>query len=149
MLPVLRRLAIPVVLPPVDHVGNVTRARLILEVVAAYLPLARVLRSNDVQAMVRAARTDAGKRIVVAPEDAQATAIRLGKVVQSCLRVLPMDSRCLIRSLVLIKLLHQRSIEAKLLIGVHPEGAFGAHAWVETGGLPVLPYGRVARLVEL
>jgi hypothetical protein len=78
-------------------------------------------------------------------------AVRLGRAVARTLRLVPGDTRCLARSLVLTTLLARRGIQAKLVIGARPEPDFRAHAWVECAGHAVLPPGDGAygRLVEL
>jgi hypothetical protein len=76
-------------------------------------------------------------------------ALRLGRVVGRTLKLLPTDSRCLIQSLVLTRMLAKRSIASTLVIGVRKDPAFEAHAWVEHEGQPVLPPGRFTRLMEL
>jgi hypothetical protein len=142
-----RELLIPRVrLPEVGSVGPLTRLRLTIEVVMVYATLVRVVRSDDLPAMVKAARAAPFGRITVPPAEEHATAIRLGQIVGRVFRVLPMDSRCLIRSLVLIRLLERRSIPATLQVGVKTSGDFGAHAWVEHDDIAVLPTGHVARL---
>lgn len=138
----------PVTLPPVGQVGLITRVRVVLEILIAYAPLARRLHGNDIAELIALARRP-GPRDAVDEVEQHQVAIRLGKMVLQVLRVLPTDARCLIRSLVLLRLLDRRSIDATLVIGVHTEGEFGAHAWVEQLARPVLPTGRVTRLVEL
>lgn len=87
------------------------------------------------------------------PEDPTAleTGFRLGNAVTRTLAVLPTDSRCLMRSLVMITLLSRRGIAAELVIGVRTEDeTFAAHAWVEYAGRPLLPPGAdFLRLAEL
>lgn len=74
----------------------------------------------------------------------------LGRAVQRTLGPLPLDSRCLIRSLVLVRVLSRRGVEAPLVIGVAGKPQFAAHAWVELGGVPLLPSGTAyERLTEL
>ena len=114
-----------------------------------YVPLVRCVRSNDLVAMVEAARTPNVRPVPVSEDQALRTAVRLGHMVRQLLSVLPTDGRCLISSLVLLRLLEHRAIDARVVIGVHSEGAFGAHAWVERDSVPVLPTGRVARLIDL
>jgi hypothetical protein len=77
--------------------------------------------------------------------------VRLGRIVGRTLGVLPADSRCLVRSLVLTGLLASRGIRSTLVIGVKSEPDFEAHAWVECVGMPLLPAGdeTYERLVEL
>jgi hypothetical protein len=76
---------------------------------------------------------------------------RLGAAVMRTLALLPGDTRCLARSLVLTQLLARREIPATLVIGARTGPDFLAHAWVEHAGAPVLPPGEgsFARLVEL
>jgi hypothetical protein len=52
---------------------------------------------------------------------------------------MPADSRCLMRSLVLTRLLARRGIESRLVISVRPGERFAAHAWVEHDGVALLP----------
>lgn len=76
--------------------------------------------------------------------------LRLGAAVVRLLSLLPTDSRCLMRSLVLLTLLERRSVTATLVIGVKPAPSFGAHAWVERDGRPLLPAGdEFGRLVAI
>jgi hypothetical protein len=74
---------------------------------------------------------------------------RLGRAVGKTLRLLPTDSRCLIRSLVLTRLLARRAIPNTIVIGVRKAPDFQAHAWVEHEGRPILPAGEYTRLTEL
>jgi hypothetical protein len=78
---------------------------------------------------------------------------RLGHAVGRALSPLPLDSRCLLRSLVLVRLLARRGAAADLVIAARPGDAdgFEAHAWVEVAGRPLLPpavapYGRLVTL---
>lgn len=76
---------------------------------------------------------------------------RLGRAAGRTLALLPADSRCLARSLVLLALLARRHIEARLVIGARHGPDFGAHAWIELGGVPLLDPGppEYERLVEI
>jgi hypothetical protein len=76
---------------------------------------------------------------------------RLARGVRRTLRLLPGDSRCLTQSLVLTRLLARRGRLSRLVIGVSPGHAFGAHAWVERDDVALLPsFGReFERLAEL
>ena len=65
------------------------------------------------------------------------------------LKLIPGDTRCLARSLVLTRLLARRGIPAKLVIGAQPAPDFRAHAWVECEGEPVLSPGAVRQLGRL
>jgi hypothetical protein len=76
---------------------------------------------------------------------------QIGHAVSRLLAPLPVDSRCLIRSLVLVRMLDRRDIPTRLIIGVQPGAADFAHAWVEVAGQPVLDPGEFhdLRLAEL
>ena len=92
-----------------------------------------------------------GDVALVDPESAQLSGLRLGRAVSRTLRLLPTDSRCLVRSLVLTALLARRGLSSSLVIGVRSDPEFAAHAWVEHAGRPLLPPGEenFLRLVEL
>jgi hypothetical protein len=139
----------PLALPPAGEVLLRHRVLLAVEILAAYLPLARLVRTNDIEAMVREARRRDRPTGGLPDSDAGAIAFRLGLMVERVLRVLPTDDRCLIRSLVVLRLLGQRGIPARLVIGVRSGTGFGAHAWVEHDGRPVLPAAGFNRLLEL
>jgi hypothetical protein len=81
----------------------------------------------------------------------QLAGVRLGRAVGRTLGGVPADAPCLVRSLVLIDMLARRGIEASFVIGVRTGPEFEAHAWVEKGGLPLLPPNdaEYQRLVEL
>ncbi len=75
----------------------------------------------------------------------------LGRAVDRTLRVLPTDSKCLVQSLVLSRLLSARGIPSTVVIGAHSRPEFVAHAWVEHAGMAVLPQQGFhdSRLLEL
>jgi Transglutaminase-like superfamily len=77
------------------------------------------------------------------------TAVRLSHAVTRILSALPMDAKCLVRSLVLTAVLARRGIASTVVIGVRPGDGFAAHAWVETGGRAILPHEGFARLHAL
>lgn len=135
--------------PAVAALGVRGRMALAVEILLDYAPSWRLLRSGDLPAMVRASRSV--RRVAPQPAGAEAheLAVRLGAVVGRLLAILPTDSRCLIRSLVLTRMLSRRSLPSVLVIGVQPGPSFAAHAWVEHEGRPVLPKGPFARLLEL
>jgi hypothetical protein len=133
-------------LPPLGPLG---RLRIVAEVLAAYPAALARLRSNDLDRMIRAARTVRTRPAVLPPALEHQLAARLGVAVLRTLRLLPTDSRCLIRCLVLSRLLARRGIPARLVIGVKPGRDFAAHAWIEHDGRPVLPPGRFERLMEM
>jgi Transglutaminase-like superfamily len=125
------------------------RAELATEIVLAYLRARRELRRVPIEEAVgrlRSRASSAGE----GPEPLL-EAQRLGHAVVRALRLLPGDTRCLRRSLVLTQLLARRGISARLVIGARTAPDFLAHAWVEHAGVPVLsPEGdSFGRLVEL
>jgi hypothetical protein len=79
------------------------------------------------------------------------TAARLAGATERVLRLIPADTRCLNQSLVLSALLARRGIDSRVVIGVSSSHeSFGAHAWVEVDGRPLLARAHEhARLVEL
>ena len=131
------------------------RAKLLLavEILDSYVQARWQLRRADVRDVVSALRSDGAncRAGVPASNDSQAVAERLGSAVRRTLRVVPTDSRCLIQSLVLSRLLSARGISSTLVIGACPKPDFAAHAWVEHHGHAVLPPGAFydSRLVEL
>lgn len=125
------------------------KVALVAEILTEYVPSWRILSQSNVVDMVRAARdVEPRKPRLPAPQEHDA-ARRLGRAVQRTLRLLPTDSRCLIRSLVLTRLLARRSIPSMIVIGVRKAPLFEAHAWVEHDGQPILPAGEFTRLTEL
>lgn len=127
------------------------RATLAREIVVAYVHARRSLRSPILEAVERLRAQPDGEPSGVASGGGNEEARRLGRAVMMTLRFLPGDTRCLVRSLVLTRLLARRGIAAKLVIGARAEPDFLAHAWVEHNGCPVLPRGQDSflRLVEL
>jgi hypothetical protein len=137
-------------LPP-SPLSTAARARLAGEIVAAYMQARRELRRAPIESAVAALRSDGSLPPLTSGPHALAEARRLGWVVARTLKLMPGDTRCLARSLVLTRLLARRGIPAKLVIGARADPDFLAHAWVEYDGQPVLSPGdgSFARLVEL
>ena len=135
---------------PVDAtpLAPVDKVRLAAEIAQVYVA-ARWWMRRDLPDTVAAARRK------VSPDDAPthiptAAALRLGRIVERVLGRLPFDSRCFVRSLVLIRLLNRRGVDAALVIGVATTPRFVAHAWVELDGIALLPAGSgFERLAEL
>lgn len=130
----------------------VGKALLVGEILIAYVPERWHLHRRPLTELLTRARGSRGgayARVAVREEGAEAA--RLGRAVARTLARLPTDSRCLISSLVLTRLLARRRIEARLVIAVCPGPDFAAHAWVEHLGLPLLRQAdsRYERLVEL
>jgi hypothetical protein len=138
-------------LPP-SPLSPVARARLVAEIVAAYLRARRELRRAAIESVVAALRAESSQPpLTRGQHDELVEARRLGWAVARTLKLMPGDTRCLARSLVLTRLLARREIPAKLVIGVRAAPDFLAHAWVEYDGVPVLSPGdgSFSRLVEL
>jgi hypothetical protein len=129
------------------------RIVLTLEILWTYGTVRWAIRGDDLPGAVARLRRDFEQTASATPpeDDRHGAASRLGFVVSSVLRLLPTDSRCLMRSLVLTRLLARRGVPSTLIIGVSAAPEFAAHAWVEHDGRPLLPsYGPMfARLVEL
>jgi hypothetical protein len=153
----LSRSNIPKATPRPDERVELTAARvekalLAAEILVAYVPARWHLHRRPFTDLLAWAR-DSGDRghARVAVREEAAEAARLGRAVARTLARLPTDSRCLISSLVLTRLLTRRRIEARLVIAVFPGPDFAAHAWVEHLGRPLLRRAdpRYERLVEL
>ena len=113
------------------------KVRLALEIALIFIFVRwRMRRQVDVEKLTALLRP--GSLETVVDPDTVRRARRLGNLVVKMMQVLPGDTRCLARSLVLIRLLVRRGIGARLVIGVHPGPTFGAHAWVELGGEPLM-----------
>ncbi len=127
------------------------RARLVREIVAAYLQARRELRRAPIEEVLAALRAQSPPPPTTPTAAQLEDARRLGWVVARTLKLMPGDTRCLARSLVLTRLLAQRGIPSKLVIGAQAAPDFLAHAWVECDGQPVLSPGNysLSRLVEL
>lgn len=133
------------------------KLRLGVEVLATYCQVRWWMRGQTLEDLVTKLRDGQGGGPSHAPDtltdDAAAQrlgALRLGRAVSRTVRLLPTDSRCLVRSLVLTRLLGRRGVPSSLVIGVMSEPQFAAHAWVEHAGTPVLPSGTgYERLVEV
>jgi len=120
------------------------------EILIAYLQTRRALATAPINVVL--ARLRAPPRTRPRPaEDPLAQARHLASAVVRTLALVPGDTRCLARSLVLTRLLARRGIPATLVIGTRTVPDFGAHAWVEYSGRAVLAPGdeSFSRLVEL
>ena len=113
------------------------RLRLAVEIVATYAEVRWRMLRGDVRGVVAALRDDAVDRHP--PVVAYRIGRRLGQPVRRTLDPLPWDSRCLMRSLVLLRMLARRGVVCDLVIGVRSGDAFEAHACIEHGGHPLLP----------
>lgn len=136
--------------PALRRLSPAGRVRLASEIVSAYVRAQRELRRAPITAVVERLRSTPA----AGPSrraDALGEALRLGRAVSRTLALLPGDTRCLRRSLVLLQLLNRRGISARLVIAARTDPAFLAHAWIEHDGVPVLvpASDSFGRLVEL
>ena len=148
------RRAAPRRMPATRPLSPAERVRLAAEILAAYLQARRALRRAPIASVVATLRSQASPAPSTTASVAESTleeARRLGRAVARTLAPVPGDTRCLVRSLVLTRLLARRGIPAKLVIGARAAPDFLAHAWVEYAGDPVLSPGdgSFGRLVEL
>lgn len=127
------------------------KLRLAAEVLAAYARVRAQLRRADLPTLVGRLRDGAEPADGPPEAAAHAEGLRLARAATRTTDLLPTGARCLVRSLVLTALLARRGAWGTLVIGVSPGEQFGAHAWVELGGRPLLPPDEesYARLVEL
>lgn len=126
------------------------KVRLAAAILLAYARVRWLLARRDLPGAVAALRDRRATAPVPAPLDRD-EALHLTRAVVRVLRLLPTDSRCLVRSLVVLAVLADRGREVELVIGVLPGRTFVAHAWVELDGAPLLEAGVAGdgRLVEL
>jgi hypothetical protein len=131
----------------IKPISRTTKGRLVLEILTDYVRVRWLLTRHDLPSVVAALR---GTTARTTDPRLQAVGTRLGHAVGRTLRLLPFDSRCLARSLVLVSLLSRRGIDSMLVIGVVVDPRFTAHAWVESGGVPLLaPLEDGRRLAEI
>lgn len=118
----------------------------------SYILARRAMRGNRLLPAVSRMRAEARPGVrAVQRGDERAAGVHLASAVQRTLTLLPTDSRCLVRALVLTAMLSRRGIACSLVIGVHSGPGFGAHAWIELEGEPILPAGGpgTERLIEV
>lgn len=123
------------------------RLRVALEIVTTYARVRLRMLRGDVRHVVDGLRT--GAVDAHDPYEAYKIGRRLGQPVRRTLDPLPWDSRCLMRSLVLLRMLARRGVVCRLVIGVRPGETFEAHAWIEHDGHPLLPTMGYERLTVL
>jgi hypothetical protein len=127
---------------------------LVAEILVAYAVTRWRMPRGDIRDVVSASRSGLARELERPEQATRETwllAARLASAVAKTLRILPTDSRCLVQSLVLSRLLSARGIPSTLVIGAHSKPDFLAHAWVEHGGYPLLPQDGFddSRLLEL
>jgi hypothetical protein len=116
-------------------------ARLGCEIVATYVTVRRLLRTRTLPETVTALRVD--DSVGSAPTGASPDVARhLASATVRTISLLPGDSRCLMRSLVLLRVMARRGLGSTLVLSAPPPGpGFEAHAWVEHAGEPLLAPG--------
>jgi hypothetical protein len=135
-------------MPRRDARFHIERLGLVIEALVTYVVVRRQVRGHDLPRAVAALR--AGRRpryLAVVAREPAALAMAAERVVAR----IPGDSRCLMRSLVVLAMLARRGVDARLVLAARPTPEFAAHAWVERNGDPLLPtrgFGD-ARLAEL
>jgi transglutaminase superfamily protein len=108
--------------------------------VAGYAYARWYLLRYDLPVAVNRVRARA-RRLSRIPAPMGADPYRLVAASVRVLERLPTDSRCLMRSLVVVGLLARRGVETRIIIGVDVRSGFAAHAWVEREGVALLPAG--------
>jgi hypothetical protein len=114
------------------------KVALVGEILVTYARVRWTLRRKGLKRTLGALR---GRSASATRDDAAAVALgrRLAPAVARTLALLPADSRCLMRSLVLTGLLARRGVTTQLVIAVRPGSRFAAHAWIEHQGVALLP----------
>jgi len=138
----------------VSPLSPLQKLGLAAEIVATYPRVRWLLWRRDLPTVVATLRRfpdRSGSGGAVNRNDFRRRGRQLGRAASRTLALLPADSRCLARSLVLLSLLARRHIEAHLVIAARHGPDFGAHAWVELGGVPLIDPGspEYERLVEI
>jgi hypothetical protein len=119
------------------------KAALVAEILVTYIRARWWLRQPDFRRTLEMVAAGRERGVDDAP-----AARRLARAVGRTLALLPTDSRCLVRSLVLTSMLARRGIASRLVVGVRPGESFAAHAWVEQGGVPLFDPAGFERLLE-
>lgn len=137
-------------LPVGQRLSASQRVRLAAEIILTYLRAQIELRRAPIATVVERLRSG-GPAAPAGDPEALIEARRLGRAVVKTLAHVPGDTRCLRRSLVMVRLLARRGISERLVIAARTDPEFLAHAWVEHGGEPVISPadGSFGRLVEL
>jgi hypothetical protein len=111
------------------------RASLSVEILATFVSVRLTMREPDIRRTLERLRE--GGDAPATASDLQA-AFYLAHAVNRVLAPIPRGSRCLVQSLVLTKMLARRGISSSLVIAVAPGPQLEAHAWVESGHVPLL-----------
>lgn len=122
--------------------GLFPRTALAAEILATYATVRVLLRRLTLPETVGALRLGIMDD-PVASEDSLVLGRHLASATVRTITLLPADSRCLMRSLVLIRVLARRGLGATLVLSAAPGPPLEAHAWVEHAGEPLLAPGRL------
>lgn len=110
--------------------------------------LLRRFNTPDTVARLRSGRTPLASRYG-ADRPPRERARQLGRATVRVLAPLPVDSRCLLRSLVLARMMTRRGLPYEILFSVHAGNEFIAHCWVEADGVPMLDPGEADHAVVM
>jgi hypothetical protein len=124
-------------LSPPGRLSALERLRVICEVIGTYPMVRWTLRHVELEEAVRRTRRGAPLRETYVPQEGN-VAFRLAWIVEAILDRLPGDTRCLTRTLVLVRMLSRRGIGCAVVLGVRVAPEFGAHAWPELAGRPLM-----------
>ena len=113
------------------------RIRLAVEIWTTYVQVRWLVLRHPIDEVV--ARLRGGAAADRPAAEAQIVARRLERPVVRSLGILPWDSRCLMRSLVMLRMMARRGVACDLVLGARTQEAFKAHAWVEHEGHALLP----------
>jgi len=121
-------------------------AKLVLagEVIGIYARVRWLLRTHDVPATMqrlRAAPSRAARRRARPGPETAEQGRHLAWAAVRVLALLPVDSRCLLQSLVLGRLMTVRGLDYDVVFSVGRDATFEAHCWVETCGVALLEPG--------
>lgn len=119
------------------HLGPIRRALLAAEILATYVTVRRLLRHKTLPETVASLR-DAPRVVRNEHEATLALGRHLAWATVRTITLLPSDSRCLMRSLVLTRLLARRGLHSTFVLSAAPGPQLEAHAWVEHAGEPLL-----------
>jgi hypothetical protein len=117
------------------RLGSASKLRLAGEIIIGYGRVRWAIRRHPLPRAVELVRA-APRPPAVGSYDVR----RLARAVRRTLEWLPVDSSCLLSSLVLLRMLATRGVRGSLVIAVRPGAELGldAHAWVELDSRPLL-----------
>lgn len=120
------------------RLGPVRRALLAAEILETYVAVRWLLRRHTLPETIAELRAGAQSGDSAHDEGERALGRHLAWATVRTITLLPADSRCLMRSLVLTRVLARRGLPSTLVLSAAPAPRFEAHAWVEHAGEPLL-----------